>query len=56
MKTAVDAVFARCIGGKERTYNRRFAQMCAHHLVEPVACSPAAGLQGLLALSLPGIG
>jgi transposase len=39
MKTAVDAVFV----GKERTYNRRFAQMCAHHLVEPVACSPAAG-------------
>ena len=52
MKTAVDAVFV----GKERTYNRRFAQMCAHHLVEPVACTPAAGLQGLLALSLSGIG
>ncbi|MBP2316835.1 transposase [Azospirillum soli] len=39
MKTAVDAVFV----GKERAFNRRFAQMCAHHLVEPVACTPAAG-------------
>ena len=39
MKTAVDAVFV----GKERAYNRRFAQMCAHHLVEPVACTPASG-------------
>jgi transposase len=39
MKTSVDAVFV----GKERAYNRRFAQMCPHHLVEPVACTPAAG-------------
>ena len=39
MKTAVDAVFI----GKERGFNRRFAQMCAHYLVEPVACTPAAG-------------
>lgn len=39
MKTAVDAVFV----GKERAYNRRFLQMCAHYLVEPVACTPAAG-------------
>ncbi|MBV8397825.1 MAG: IS21 family transposase, partial [Acetobacteraceae bacterium] len=39
MKTAVDAVFV----GKDRQYNRRFLQMCAHHLVEPVACTPAAG-------------
>ncbi len=39
MKTAVDAVFV----GKERAFNRRFAQMCAHYLVEPVACTPAAG-------------
>jgi len=43
MKTAVDAVFAWGHGGKDRAYNRRFAQMCAHHLVEPVACSPTAG-------------
>ena len=39
MKTAVDTVFV----GKERAYNRRFLQMCAHYLVEPVACTPAAG-------------
>ena len=39
MKTAVDAVFV----GKHRAFNRRFAQMCAHYLVEPVACTPAAG-------------
>jgi transposase len=39
MKTAVDAVFV----GKERQYNRRFLQMCSHHLVEPVACTPASG-------------
>jgi hypothetical protein len=24
-------------------YNRRFLQMCLHHLVEPVACAPALG-------------
>ena len=35
MKTAVDAIFI----GKERQYNRRFLQMCAHHLVDPVACT-----------------
>ena len=39
MKTAVETVFV----GKDRQYNRRFPQMCAHHLVEPVACTPAAG-------------
>jgi transposase len=39
MKTAVDAVFV----GKERRFDRRFLQMCAHHLVEPTACTPAAG-------------
>jgi transposase len=39
MKTAVDAVFI----GKERRFNRRFAQMCGHYLVEPVACTPASG-------------
>ena len=32
MKTAVDAIFV----GKVRQYNRRFLQMCSHHLVEPV--------------------
>lgn len=39
MKTAVETVFL----GKERKFNRRFAQLCSHHLVEPVACTPAAG-------------
>jgi transposase len=39
MKTAVDAVFV----GKKRTFNRRFLQMCGHYLVEPTACTPAAG-------------
>lgn len=39
MGTAVDAVFA----GKDRRFNRRFEQLCSHHLVEPVACTPAAG-------------
>jgi hypothetical protein len=39
MKTAVDTVFV----GKDRAYNRRFVQMCAHYLVEPVACTPASG-------------
>ena len=40
MKTAVETVFV----GKDRQYNRRFLQMCAHHLVDPVACTPACGL------------
>jgi hypothetical protein len=39
MKTAVDTVFV----GKQRAFNRRFLQMCGHYLVEPTACSPAAG-------------
>jgi transposase len=39
MKTAVEAVFL----GKERQFNRRFVRMCGHYLVEPTACTPAAG-------------
>ena len=39
LKTAVDLIFA----GKERQYNRRFLQMASHYLIEPVACTPAAG-------------
>jgi transposase len=39
MKTAVDSVFI----GKDRQYNRRFLRMCGHYLVDPVACTPAAG-------------
>src|ERR1019366_7743957 len=38
-KTAVEAIFV----GKARRYNRRFLQMCSHHLIEPVACTPASG-------------
>jgi transposase len=39
MKTAIDTVFV----GKDRAFNRRFLQLCSHHVVEPVACTPAAG-------------
>jgi transposase len=39
MKTAVETIFV----GKDRQYNRRFLQMCSHHLVEPIACTPASG-------------
>lgn len=39
MKTAVDTVFT----GKERKFNQRFIQMLSHYLVEPTACTPAAG-------------
>jgi transposase len=39
MKTAVETILV----GKQRLYNRRFLQMCSHYLVEPVACTPAAG-------------
>jgi len=39
MKTAVKTV----LWGKEREFNRRFLQMCSHHLFEPIACTPAAG-------------
>jgi hypothetical protein len=39
MKTAVETVFV----GKHRQFNRRFLQMCSHYLVEPTACTPAAG-------------
>ena len=39
MKTAVDAVFI----GKDRQFNRRCVRLCGHYLVEPVACTPAAG-------------
>ena len=37
MKTAVETIFI----GKDRQYNRRFLQMCSHHLVEPVTASGA---------------
>ena len=39
MKTAVTTVFT----GKDRVFNRRFLIMTDHYMVEPTACSPAAG-------------
>ncbi len=39
MKTAVDVVFI----GKNRVFNRRFLSLMDHYLIEPTACSPAAG-------------
>jgi len=39
MKTAVEAILV----GRDRTYNRRFLQMCSHYLVDPVACTPSSG-------------
>jgi transposase len=39
MKTAVETVFI----GKERQFNCRFLRLCGHYLVEPTACTPAAG-------------
>lgn len=39
MSTAVDAILT----GKDRRFNKRFERLCSHHLVEPTACSPAAG-------------
>ena len=39
LKTAVELIFI----GKARQYNRKFLQMASHYLIEPVACTPAAG-------------
>lgn len=39
LKTAVDAI----VVGKERRFNPRFLQLCSHYLIEPTACTPAAG-------------
>lgn len=39
MSTAVDAI----LPGKERKFNKGFSQMCSHHLVNPIACTKAAG-------------
>ncbi|MFN3567111.1 MAG: Mu transposase domain-containing protein, partial [Burkholderiaceae bacterium] len=39
MKTAVQTIFA----GKSRQYNRHLLRMTSHYLIEPVACTPAAG-------------
>lgn len=39
LKTCVDAV----LSGKERRFNARFLVMMNHYLIEPDACTPAAG-------------
>ncbi len=39
MKAAATSVFT----GKDRVFNRRFLIMADHYMVEPTACSPAAG-------------
>jgi transposase len=39
LKTCVDAV----LRGKDRKFNARFLQLCNHYLLEPTACTPAAG-------------
>ncbi len=36
-------VVTKILQGKERTFHRRFLQLASHYLVEPVACTPAAG-------------
>ncbi len=36
-------VVTKILQGKDRTFNRRFVQLASHYLVEPVACTPAAG-------------
>ena len=39
LKTCVDAV----LSGKERRFNLRFLMLMDHYLIEPEACTPAAG-------------
>lgn len=36
-------VVTKILLGKNRTFHRRFLQLCSHYLVDPVACTPAAG-------------
>jgi transposase len=36
-------VVTKILLGKDRTFNRRFEQLASHYLVEPTACTPAAG-------------
>ena len=39
MKSAVTTVFT----GKDRVFDRRFLVMASRYMIEPTACSPAAG-------------
>ena len=36
-------VVTKILLGKDRIFNRRFLQLASHYLVEPIACTPAAG-------------
>lgn len=36
-------VVTKILQGKDRTFHRRFQQLASHYLLEPVACTPAAG-------------
>jgi transposase len=36
-------VVTKILLGKDRNFNRRFQQLASHYLIEPVACTPAAG-------------
>jgi len=36
-------VVTKILLGKERIFNSRFCQLASHYLIEPVACTPAAG-------------
>jgi transposase len=36
-------VVTKILLGKDRTFNRRFQQLASHYVLEPVACTPAAG-------------
>jgi len=36
-------VVTKILLGKDRVFNSRFCQLASHYLVEPVACTPAAG-------------
>ena len=36
-------VVTKILQGKDRTFHRRFQQLASHYLLDPVACTPAAG-------------
>jgi transposase len=39
LKTVVNKI----LGGKERSFNSRFTQLCSHYLFEPISCTPGSG-------------
>lgn len=42
-KTIVDVVYRKPVRGEDREFNHRFLAMTNHYLIEPTACSVAAG-------------